>query len=90
MKKLGRHLVNLWDKHNHKCYYTGREMSLVGYHTDDNAVTVDRLIPEKGYVEGNVVLCCGIANRVKQDLSIDQLIRFCQEIITHNKEKENR
>jgi hypothetical protein len=39
----------------------------------DFAPSLDRIIPEKGYVEGNVIVVCNIANRVKSDSSIEVL-----------------
>ena len=90
MKKLGEHLEYLWNNSNHKCYYTGREMVLTGYQNrEDNAVTVDRIIPEIGYVEGNVVLCSSIANRVKQDMSINEMISFFEEVINHHRNRKD-
>jgi len=33
----------------------------------DFAPSLDRIVPEKGYVEGNVIVVCNIVNRVKSD-----------------------
>ena len=84
-KNLGKHLTYLWEQNKGKCYYTNRHMTLTGYHTDANAVTIDRIIPEKGYIKGNIVLCCSMANRVKQDMEYSELIKFCKEIIKNEK-----
>lgn len=35
--------------------------------------SLDRLIPSKGYVPGNLVLICDWANRIKQDATIEQV-----------------
>jgi len=86
-KLLGRYLVKLWDESKQTCYYTGRKMDLKGYPENPNAVTVDRVIPEKGYVEGNIVLCTSIANRAKQNMKYAQLISFCEEILKNKKRK---
>lgn len=48
-----------------KCYYTGTPF------TDEEGpykATVDRIDRTKGYVRGNVVMCCELANRVKNEL----------------------
>jgi hypothetical protein len=39
----------------------------------DYAPSLDRIIPEKGYVKGNLVFVCNIVNRVKSDSSIEIL-----------------
>ncbi|MEN6549922.1 MAG: hypothetical protein ABFE07_28095 [Armatimonadia bacterium] len=84
---LHKHLATLWHQNEGKCFYTGRTMKLHGYHAGDpDAVTVDRIKPEKGYVTGNVVLCCQIVNRMKYKMNYEQLLAMCQEILSHRKE----
>lgn len=83
-KNLKNHLIELWDKQNNKCYYTGIEMVLHGYKENvRNSMTIDRIEPSKGYVEGNIVLCCSIVNKIKQDLSLEELLNWCDEIKNH-------
>lgn len=38
-----------------------------------NSPTLDRIIPSRGYVPGNVVVISNRANRAKNDLSADEL-----------------
>ena len=44
----------------------------VGKRTD-NSPSLDRIIPERGYVKGNVIVVSWRANRLKQDASIEEL-----------------
>ena len=82
---IGRYLLSLWEESEAKCYYTGKPMKLQGYHKNDpDAVTVDRKIPELGYVKGNIVLCRSIVNRMKQDMVYSDFIAMCREVITFN------
>jgi len=39
----------------------------------DFSPSLDRIIPEKGYVKGNLIFVCNIANRVKSDSTIETL-----------------
>ena len=39
----------------------------------ENSPTLDRIIPSRGYVPGNVVIISNRANRAKNDLSADEL-----------------
>lgn len=78
--ELRYYLLNLWIIQNKKCYYTGINMKLKGYHTNNLAFTVDRINPKKGYTKGNMVLCCAIINRIKQDLTIDELKKYVNMI----------
>lgn len=40
----------------------------------------NRIDSSKGYIEDNIVLCCSIVNKIKQNLSIDELIEWCDLI----------
>ena len=53
----------------------------------DNTPSLDRIIPEHGYVKGNVIIISWRANRLKQDASIDELRKladFYQRISLKN------
>lgn len=39
----------------------------------DDSPSLDRIIPEKGYVAGNVIVISGKANRIKSDASSSEL-----------------
>jgi len=41
-----------------------------------NSPSLDRIVPELGYIRGNVVIVSFRANRAKSDLSIDELSRL--------------
>lgn len=42
----------------------------------DNAMSIDRINPDLGYVKGNVVLVSQRANRIKNDATVDELRRI--------------
>lgn len=49
----------------------------------DNSPSIDRLIPEFGYVKGNVAIISERANRIKNDASVDEirkLLEYLEEI----------
>lgn len=74
-------LLAQYKKQNGKCYYTGEDLTLSDYHHDKNFATVDRLDSKLGYVEGNVVFCKSIINKMKQDLTIEELQIICKQIL---------
>ena len=39
----------------------------------EDSATLDRIVPELGYVKGNVAVISGRANRIKNDASLDEL-----------------
>lgn len=50
---------------------------------DPNRATVDRVIPKKGYVRGNVVIISWRANLLKSDSTLDELralVKYCESI----------
>lgn len=79
-KDLSKILKKLWEEQGGLCFYSGEPMTPNGYHHDDFACTVDRKIPELGYVEGNVVLCCAIVNRIKTNLELKELFVWVEKI----------
>lgn len=54
----------------------------------DNSPTLDRIIPRKGYVRGNIIVISFFANRVKNNATVEQLFlvaRFYKRLIQRNK-----
>lgn len=49
----------------------------------DSSPSLDRVIPEKGYIPGNVVVISWLANRIKSNATLDQLQAVCQYIQTY-------
>ena len=48
----------------------------------DNSLSLDKLIPCKGYVKGNVCVICDRANRIKRDATLDELKKLVYYIET--------
>lgn len=72
---------------NDLCFYSNNKMELIrgkGFNT--NTLTVDKVIPERGYIEGNIVFCTKRFNSVKNDLSLDEIRQHMPE--WYNKLKE--
>lgn len=46
----------------------------------ENVPSLDKIIPEKGYVKGNVCIISMMANTMKQNASFEQLYTFCKNI----------
>ena len=54
------------------CFYTSSELVWgTGLGTNDNTLSIDKVVPGRGYVKGNFVLCTGISNRCKNDADLD-------------------
>ena len=63
----------------------------VGNHiVTDNTPTVDKIVPALGYVKGNIVIVSHRANRIKNNATIDELVRIAEfyKNLTSTKEGE--
>lgn len=52
-----------------KCYYTGEPFDPS---SEENKASIDRIDASKGYVKGNVVVCCKRINNLKARLFEDE------------------
>lgn len=62
------------------CPYLGVELSYDGV-MSNNMVSLDRIIPELGYVAGNIQIISLLANQMKSSATIGELLRFSESVI---------
>jgi hypothetical protein len=82
-------LIGLRNKQQWKCYYTGYEMEYQlsyfkqWWQMDKSkfVVSCDRWDNTQWYSHDNIVLCCFVVNRMKWNLSIDEFIPLCRDIV---------
>jgi hypothetical protein len=68
---------NQYNNQNGLCFYTDEIMTFeVGNGISKNCLSVDKIIPEKGYVVGNVVFCLNKINTCKNDLNLDEIKKW--------------
>jgi len=68
------YLLSQLEKQGDKCAYTGLEMRMMyGQGRSPLSLSVDRIDPNLGYTEGNVVLCTLRSNTIKSDLTLEEL-----------------
>ena len=79
--ELRDYLLELWIKSKGYCAYTNEPMDLKGYlQGNKNAVTIDRINPNKGYEKEDIALVKNIVNRVKTDLTFQELYEIVDKI----------
>lgn len=67
------HLHTRWEAQGGGlCFYTDQPMQMAD-RTLRHSISVDRVDPHRGYLADNVVLCTNRANRIKSDLTLDEL-----------------
>ena len=83
------YIIELWNKQNGKCAYSGRNM-VYNYSKKDynylnynpEKVSIDRIDSSKGYMKDNIILCCAMANSMKMDLPYEEFKKWISDI--HN------
>lgn len=75
-------LFEMWKSQNGKCFYSGKQMEIF---SSAWAASIDRIDSKQGYTKKNVVLCCGIFNRMKLNYSVKDFINLCQMVTNFNK-----
>ncbi len=86
-------LLEMWNNQGGKCYYTWYDMSFWFIHYEEWTqwdktkwqVSCDRLDNAIWYERSNVVLCCTIANKMKNTLSEKEFYKVCADIASRHK-----
>tara|TARA_B110000503_G_C6994375_1_gene348768 strand:- start:137 stop:769 length:633 start_codon:yes stop_codon:yes gene_type:complete len=78
------YLAKLFAEAPDKCPIFGTKLGIVDYspgnrdNTGDfrnSSFSIDRIVPELGYVEGNLIIVSDLANRIKNNATPDQVIK---------------
>ena len=64
------YLASIWAE---TCPVFGTTLSTEGSTMTDNSPTLDKIIPENGYVKGNVAIISNRANRIKNDATVEEV-----------------
>lgn len=79
------YLLDLFQKQNGRCFYSGLELNIVKSKIekthDPFKMTLDCVIPDLGYVEGNVVWCAYCVNALKLEMSQQDMLDVCKKIV---------
>lgn len=80
------YLIQLWEEQHGRCKLSGIYMT---HHSDgkgrkDFNASVDRIIPELGYVHGNLQLVCDRVNTMRHTLTMDMFYWWVKAINEHS------
>lgn len=80
------YLFDLYNKQQGLCAVSGRVMTYIaGEGRVPTNMSIDRINSNIGYVEGNIQLACVQANKMKMELTREELYSWCKDIIETNK-----
>ncbi len=77
------YIRNLYKSQDGKCALSGVALEPFGYY-NSSTISIDRIDSTKGYIIGNIQLVCWVVNQMKNDLSIKELINWCNSITEYN------
>lgn len=85
------YLRSLWKLQNGRCALSNRNMTFIfNSGRVPTNVSIDRIIPSKGYIMGNIQLVCMACNQIKSDLSEEDMYNFCKDIVEVYENKNNK
>jgi DNA-directed RNA polymerase subunit M/transcription elongation factor TFIIS len=71
------YFIDLYHSQKGRCFYTHEVMSVrIGEGVKRNSLSMDKIVPEKGYIVGNVVFCSKRINTIKSDLTLEELKKW--------------
>ena len=82
------YLKEIWPEDN-KCPALGITMKKGDFCVTDHSPTLDRIIPELGYIKGNVQVVSALANRIMSDATVNQVMAVAKHYEKITKELEN-
>ena len=78
------YLKDLWEQQDGKCAALGIPLDLSGGSRRDETASIDRIVPEKGYTQGNVKWLSWVANRVKSNITDPTVFEGVAEYVRSN------
>lgn len=70
------------------CPILGLKLEISDKTVSPNSPTLDKIIPELGYVKGNIQVISNRANSMKNDASISELLLFAEWVFNNFKDKD--
>ncbi len=81
-------VFDLWKMQNGRCALTGLTMTWAQGKVLPTSITLDRIIPEKGYTIKNIRLICHAVNSFRGRMSDADMIDMARAIIAHAEKRE--
>ena len=79
------YIMDLFERQDGRCFYSDIELNIVKKNKDRThdpfKMSLDCVVPELGYVEGNVVWCAYCVNALKLKMSQEDMTNVCRQIV---------
>lgn len=84
------YMLDLWENQDGRCYYSGLPLREPVYGSGRHAhvASIDRLNPQGGYTQDNVVWATWICNQAKNSLSVDEYVNLCAQVSRHRQAQQ--
>ena len=63
------------------CPILGLEIKYGGGEKTKFSASLDRVVPSKGYVKGNIMVICQLANLMKNEASSKEMLKFAEWVL---------
>jgi hypothetical protein len=79
--------MKIFEEQSGCCAISGIEMTyLAGSGRTLTNISIDRIDSSRGYLRGNVQLVCDIVNRMKSNMTQEELLFWCEKILRKSHE----
>lgn len=79
------YLISLLHSQRGLCALTGHPLTFQSQRPPlPTAASIDRIIPSRGYIAGNVRIICHIVNLMRSNMTDDDLHLWCLRIVQQN------
>lgn len=75
-----QYMYDMWDKQHGLCYYSKIPMTKTFNQKSPYQMSIDRTNSSKGYIKGNICLCCLSMNFAKNSFSEEELMKFINDL----------
>lgn len=76
-------IINQYNLQNGLCYYTKQQLGL--FKNKYDLLSIDRIDSNKGYTKDNIVLCLYIINVMKNQLTTEEFLKYCNLVVNNYK-----
>jgi len=70
------YVIYLFEKQNYKCFYSDNSLDWQSDGVRTDSPSIDKIIPDLGYIKGNVVITINKINTVKNNLNLDEIRKY--------------